>query len=1192
MIDPDRCMEQIQGSVADLLAGVTHESVQCMQSRRRCCEGWGSSWKDGGRDKKGEGSQWWKKDDDPWDEDPNDMSGIDVRKCKKCKHNWSYVREGGELYIYSANRENLWDPYSKGSGGRWDLKDFANYIEPTLAKKKKKNRGKQRKVWWAKVKGWKDAGEPEFQPPSDEEEEDPGQEGQEQAEAVPFRQKDFQSFLCCLCFLCSREAKAQQHPKPKARSCEAAEKRRDGSPASMRSYQSWTKVDGEPDEDTCRIVRTGLGDSQPVAVDDEGPEASGPPAPEEAAGTGSLVLHFRRTRLLAVAKTAKPATSKGKFAAKAAKKEPKAAAKGTATPKSQAVKTEPTEAVGKIGMERGQLSGLLTSLSYQCKAKKATPEHRAAAAKILSDYKAADVSGKSKILEKLVQSGMHCLDWANELTKNTEVQHEEANEFVKGFMTRSKILELNGLNESNLSEQVAADTLQDLLRESEERFKHTRQEQPHKNKLLHRYFYKMQKESTERDSATDTTRHSQTGTMDGGSLGSLMDAFGSGAASSIEVDMKGAFNKNVLEIAASPANPRRTWSYRDESFGHTLSKHAVRRGGEFSMLGVAKLIEKLPDLSVLDEIAELLRTQACTPYELALLGLPEKLVPLLTSGATWPWPTEGRGSQQALEALVPAFQWLLGLTESLPVAAPEGQMSGIDCLVRPLELTLDRDSPTSSGSRTLFVEPLLRLEDLERFVLQTTAPEDEEYLEWCRRAVSRRIAERPLSSASQEAPMDRGLEPWKTALVTNFEMVAKLPVHTLQYDDGEEAKLLLHLREVVLLPATEADEEERSASGPAAESATQDPGAPEAEDSVVPATDGDAAEEAKTAEGEAAEAAAPEADPSEKVHKLIVRMPMVQAGDIPFDMVWADMLENGEALLQASPDGTWTALGWKDRAEMREAFSQGLQATGEGTLARGMTREEGVLLLERMDELADAMEVVVDRNDVPTSQKPSKPTPTAGPICRRVQLDLPCGSTVGVAVWEHETGALDVVDQTGRFLPSVPAKKVASAHRRARHAPGRSLPLELSVLGLTAGVDSKASGEAGGSYEWQFAGDSGWCNFEPAAARLLEAAQQRGEENVTVRSGSNRYLVDIRAGTQMNMTHPGRRVRRVRRLATGGGSGGASRAAPVSAPALERHFSAVDRGPVNDFQHKVCNPRSSRLRLGDLQKFLRVLPVG
>ena len=28
----------LRGSVADLLAGVTHESVQCMQSRRRCCE--------------------------------------------------------------------------------------------------------------------------------------------------------------------------------------------------------------------------------------------------------------------------------------------------------------------------------------------------------------------------------------------------------------------------------------------------------------------------------------------------------------------------------------------------------------------------------------------------------------------------------------------------------------------------------------------------------------------------------------------------------------------------------------------------------------------------------------------------------------------------------------------------------------------------------------------------------------------------------------------------------------------------------------------------------------------------------------------------------------------------------------------------------------------------------------------------
>ena len=32
----------------------------------------------------------------------------------------------------------------------------------------------------------------------------------------------------------------------------------------------------------------------------------------------------------------------------------------------------------------------------------------------------------------------------------------------------------------------------------------------------------------------------------------------------------------------------KTWSYRDESFGHTMSQYAKRRGGEFSVLAVSK----------------------------------------------------------------------------------------------------------------------------------------------------------------------------------------------------------------------------------------------------------------------------------------------------------------------------------------------------------------------------------------------------------------------------------------------------------------------------------------------------------------------------------------------------------------------------------------------------------------------------
>ena len=51
----------------------------------------------------------------------------------------------------------------------------------------------------------------------------------------------------------------------------------------------------------------------------------------------------------------------------------------------------------------------------------------------------------------------------------------------------------------------------------------TRQDNPHKNKLLHRYYYKMEAESTEKQSATDTNRQSQSGSMDGSQLGSLVD---------------------------------------------------------------------------------------------------------------------------------------------------------------------------------------------------------------------------------------------------------------------------------------------------------------------------------------------------------------------------------------------------------------------------------------------------------------------------------------------------------------------------------------------------------------------------------------------------------------------------------------------------------------------------------------------
>ena len=45
-----------------------------------------------------------------------------------------------------------------------------------------------------------------------------------------------------------------------------------------------------------------------------------------------------------------------------------------------------------------------------------------------------------------------------------------------------------------------------------------------------------------------------------------------------------------LECSRSPVPPSRTWSYRDESFGHTMSQLATRRGGEFTAHAVSKAV--------------------------------------------------------------------------------------------------------------------------------------------------------------------------------------------------------------------------------------------------------------------------------------------------------------------------------------------------------------------------------------------------------------------------------------------------------------------------------------------------------------------------------------------------------------------------------------------------------------------------
>merc|ERR1719469_1629763 len=67
-------------------------------------------------------------------------------------------------------------------------------------------------------------------------------------------------------------------------------------------------------------------------------------------------------------------------------------------------------------------------------------------------------------------------------------------------------------------------------------------------------------------------------------------------------------------------------------------------------------------------------------------------------------------------------------------------------------------------------------------------------------------------------------------------------------------------------------------------------------------------------------------------------------------------------------------------------------------------------------------------------------------MCQRVQITKEGGAAAGVAVWEHASGAQDVIDQDGRFLASLPKGSVVSEARHARESPGRPMPFECRNL--------------------------------------------------------------------------------------------------------------------------------------------------
>ena len=115
---------------------------------------------------------------------------------------------------------------------------------------------------------------------------------------------------------------------------------------------------------------------------------------------------------------------------------------------------------------------------------------------------------------------------------------------------RSQILSLNGLDENQLNEKQAQQTLMDLLEESEAEYKHQRVEKLHPtNKLLNRWFYKQPTQTEDKSINSEARSFKQDAGMDNNELKNMIEDYGTTPSTSsdgtIQVDVKKAFNKNV-----------------------------------------------------------------------------------------------------------------------------------------------------------------------------------------------------------------------------------------------------------------------------------------------------------------------------------------------------------------------------------------------------------------------------------------------------------------------------------------------------------------------------------------------------------------------------------------------------------------------------------------------------------------------
>ena len=138
--------------------------------------------------------------------------------------------------------------------------------------------------------------------------------------------------------------------------------------------------------------------------------------------------------------------------------------KAAAKSKPSTEEAKPSDEARPVPVEGTERNALLTSLRAQTTAKKASQEHREEAQRLLDEYKDADPKAKVQLLLSLRDKGVKNLAWTHQFRENI-THHTTTTETAAtaGMFTRSKIFQINGLLERDLTEQEAAETLEDLL---------------------------------------------------------------------------------------------------------------------------------------------------------------------------------------------------------------------------------------------------------------------------------------------------------------------------------------------------------------------------------------------------------------------------------------------------------------------------------------------------------------------------------------------------------------------------------------------------------------------------------------------------------------------------------------------------------------------------------------------------------